>query len=1049
MNIRVFGWFRRFIPKSINGNKEAEADRLSDQGYEQYESGQFKSAVQSWKQASELYRELKDREEEAIALNNVGGAFYSDKNYQLSIEFFQKSLRIFRDIGDRSEESRSLRRIGSSYEFLRDYQQAIRYYQYSLDLSREIDDESGEALSLENLGDVYDELGQFQKAIEYYQSLLSLREKIADRKGKGTSLMKIGNTLSNLKQDQKAIELHQQALEIAREVEDEAGEAFCLGNLGSSYNALGQHEEAVKCQQQSLSILRKIGNRSLEARCLNNLGVTFRDLGYSQQAIESYQQSLKIKRELGNKWEEADTLENLGRTFQSMGQYQLAIGYHQSALEIRRELNDKVGESKSLNNLGIIFDSLGQYQKAVNYYEQALDLARNISDRSTEAFLLNNLGLSFCSQGKYELAANYYQDSLSIKREIGERFKEANSLMNLGDAFRQLRQYQKAIEQHEQALEIYRDFNNSYGEANCLNNLGINFFYLGQYQTSISYYQQSLNIKQRIEHRWGEGLSLSNIGAAFFRDGQLLEAEKNFIDSIEVWEALRQKLDDTQRISIFEEQETTYRLLQEVLVSQDKVGAALEIAERGRTRALVDLLLERSDFSTLGDALEDFASAPSLKGIKEVAIQRETTLVEYSIIYDDLGQESKIYIWVVNPLGEIKFKQVDISFLKQEDITLKNLIFNSRLIIGAEKSKDATILSEVQQDTDHKRQVYLPLKKLYEILIAQIISYLPKSNQGTVTFIPQDALFLVPFAALQDFNNEYLIEKFTITISPSIQVLYLIVQRQKSTDLKIFDLHKSKDDDWFLVVGNPTMPLIPSISGKSVKQLASLPGASAEANAIAALFDTKALIGAEATKVEIEQRMLQARLIHLATHGLLDDIRQLGIPGAIALAPSPNDTGFLTAGDILHLELNAELVVLSACLTGLGNLTGDGVVGLSRCLMAAGIPRLIVSLWSVDDLPTAFLMIKFYNDLKALPSLEPGDIARLLKHAQTWLLSLRTEQAEQELEKLKPYIYKAFSHRSKGLANAYIRRYLHEIKNHAPYPFSSPLYWSAFTAIGL
>jgi CHAT domain-containing protein len=252
-----------------------------------------------------------------------------------------------------------------------------------------------------------------------------------------------------------------------------------------------------------------------------------------------------------------------------------------------------------------------------------------------------------------------------------------------------------------------------------------------------------------------------------------------------------------------------------------------------------------------------------------------------------------------------------------------------------------------------------------------------------------------------------------------------------------------------IVVGNPTMPSIAPVIGEPPQQLAALPAAGAEANAIATFLNTEAILGARATKVAIVQQMPRARLIHLATHGLLDDIRQLGVPGAIALAPFGEDNGFLTAGEILELKLNAELVVLSACVTGLGKLTGDGVIGLSRCLMAAGVPRLIVSLWPVSDLSTAFLMINFYENLKNLSQLKPGDVAKAFNQSQKWLLNLTSEEAKQELEKLKPYIYRAFAGRSKRLAEARINRYLQDICDRAPHPFANPVYWSAFTTIGL
>jgi CHAT domain-containing protein len=162
-----------------------------------------------------------------------------------------------------------------------------------------------------------------------------------------------------------------------------------------------------------------------------------------------------------------------------------------------------------------------------------------------------------------------------------------------------------------------------------------------------------------------------------------------------------------------------------------------------------------------------------------------------------------------------------------------------------------------------------------------------------------------------------------------------------------------------LVVGNPTMPSVSPYPGEAPQQLDPLPGAEQEAKAIAPLFNTQPLIGNPATETAIKPLLPKARMIHLATHGLLDDFRGLG--SAIAFTPSSSDDGLLTAEEILDLKLNAELVVLSACNTGRGRITGDGVVGLSRSLISAGVPSVIVSLWAVLDDSTAFLMTEFYR----------------------------------------------------------------------------------------
>jgi CHAT domain-containing protein len=159
--------------------------------------------------------------------------------------------------------------------------------------------------------------------------------------------------------------------------------------------------------------------------------------------------------------------------------------------------------------------------------------------------------------------------------------------------------------------------------------------------------------------------------------------------------------------------------------------------------------------------------------------------------------------------------------------------------------------------------------------------------------------------------------------------------------------------------------------GESVVNLDPLPGSEREAIQIAKFFNTEALTGSQATKAAVMQKMQRSRIIHLATHGLLQDFKGFGVPGAIALAPSgkPDDVvdGLLTAGEIFDMKLQADLVVLSACNTGGGTITGDGVVGLSRSLISAGVPSVLVSLWAVNDDSTAFLMTEFYRNLQQNP----------------------------------------------------------------------------------
>jgi CHAT domain-containing protein len=237
------------------------------------------------------------------------------------------------------------------------------------------------------------------------------------------------------------------------------------------------------------------------------------------------------------------------------------------------------------------------------------------------------------------------------------------------------------------------------------------------------------------------------------------------------------------------------------------------------------------------------------------------------------------------------------------------------------------------------------LKQLYKILIQPIADQLPTHPQQKVIFIPQGELFLVPFAALQNAQGRYLIEDYTMVTAPSVQVLASTHQRRQ----KIKQITDKKYTP--LIVGNPS----PMPDG-----FAALPGAEVEAQTIAKILNTQPFLRETATETAIQQQLKSASLIHLATHGIFDANEPL--KGAIALAPDQGD-GLLTAEEILNLgyRLNAELVVLSACDTGRGQITGDGIIGLSRAFLVAGIPSAIVSLWPVPDQATAELMRVFYQ----------------------------------------------------------------------------------------
>ncbi|MEG4147172.1 CHAT domain-containing protein [Microcoleus sp. Pol12B5] len=772
---------------------------------------------------------------------------------------------------------------------------------------------------------------QFQAALQSWQQALIIYQEIKDRQSEGGVLGCLGFAYLSLGDYAKAIEYNQQWLSLAREIKDPQSELLALAYLESAYLFLGDNAKVIEYAQQLLAITREIKDRPIEGKALASLGILYLSVGDYAKAIEYTQQWLALAREIKDRQSEVKALESLANAYDSLGDYAKAIEYTQQSLASAREIKDPQIEVKALGNLGLAYNSLGDYAKAIEYAQQSLVIAREIKNRTHEGRALGILGIAYINLGDYAKAIKYAQQSLAIAREIKDRDFEEMALSSLGRAYSSLGDYAKAIE----------------------------------------YAQQSLAIAREIKSPSMEWRTLTYLGGYLLGSGNFPAAEKTLLDSIKISESLRAGLDDANKVPIFETQTYPYLILQRFFIGQKKTNDALEIAERGRARAFVELLASRLAPSA---SVTTTINPPNIQQIQQIAKEQNATLVEYSIVYE------AVYIWVIKPTGEITFRSISPTFfginlreateqtrvsaatgrrgLNEQDTALAEMVRGTREELAglAGDIANKQTANPPASTTANSRIIYPKLQQSYQLLIQPIADLLPTDPNAPIIFIPHQSLFLIPFVALQDPTGQYLIEKHTILTAPSIQILQLTHQlRQKVRQLSLQNN---------LVVGNPTMPKI----GTPPHQLPPLPGSEQEAITIAKILNTRPITGAQATKASIVQQMLKARIIHLATHGLLNEVKRRDLPGAIALAPSGNDDGLLTSSEILDLKLNAELVVLSACNTGRGKLTGDGVLGLSRALISAGVSSIIVSLWLVPDEPTAELMAEFYRQLQRNPN---------------------------------------------------------------------------------
>jgi CHAT domain-containing protein len=607
---------------------------------------------------------------------------------------------------------------------------------------------------------------------------------------------------------------------------------------------------------------------------------------------------------------------------------------------------------------------------AIQLQEQSLKAltsscdAKFSNNQQAQALSLRNQGIAYLNQESVKQdqqaakqAEKLQNQARDLSRKNGDLLGEGRALGNLGEIYFQQGKYREAIEYATKELEISQKLSNLDGQRHAFNVLGWAYYWLKNglknYQEAIRYQQQFLKIAIQLNDRVSQGQALNNLGDAYLQLGEVSEAEAKLRDAIKIWENLRSSsngLDsyDIHKVSFFETQATTYTTLQEVLIRQGKHNEALEIAERGRSRSLVEILARKSQ-----SGLE----SPSIANIQRIAKEQNATLVEYSIVRNGLDsgsglqvKESKLQIWVVSPTGQVNFKEVNLMLPEWQDKSLTQRVTDARTSIGTGRASRGDSIEIVPLPL---AQTESELRSLHRLLIAPIADFLPTDPNAQVVFVPHGQLFLVPFAALQDATGQYLIEKHTLRTAPSIQTLQLT--REKRQRLK-------NQSGEALIVGNPTMPSLAIRDGEVSRQLSPLLGAKQEAENIADLFHTPIFTGAQATKAAVLNKIDQARVIHLATHGILNDSPFWDLPGQVALAPSGQDKGWLGASEIIKRDLSAELAVLSACDTGQGKIVEDGVIGLSRSFIAAGVPSVVVSLWSIPDAPTGELMVEFYKN---------------------------------------------------------------------------------------
>ncbi len=923
-----------------NNDKPSIAVLLNNLGEAYRGQSSYAQALDFYQQALTITREVKNKPEEGIVLNNIGIIYQNRGEYDRALTSLQQALAIHRETKNAAQVGTTLNNIGLIYYSRSQYPQALDSFQQAVKFSREFKNRYLEAISLNNIALTYTAQGEYAQALATYQPALEIAKANDNKVGVAQILVNMGLVYTNQSLYPQALEAYQQGLKVAQEIGDRSIEVSTISSIAEVYLNQSQYAQALESYKAALAKAKTLGNPNLEGQIFGGMGLVHTYRGEYTQALAAFKQGLAVYKQVGSPAGESRTLNNIGLAYIGQSRYAEAIAAYEQSLKIVKAIGDKAGEAVTLGNIGLLYENIGQYDQSLKVLQEALKISQTVGNRSSQGTVLNNIGNIYLRYEQYDRALKTYEQALGILEGVGNQAGIGTTLNNIGEVNRRQGNYARAIAAYEKGLTITRKVGNRAIEGTTLNNIGEVDRLQGNYDRALKSYQQALTILQQVNNKSGEGQTLTNIGYTLFKAGKLESAQQSVEKAIATTESLRPGLSDANKVSIFDTQAGIYTILQQILIARNQPEAALEVSERGRARAFLELLATK-----VAPQSAESVPLPNIDQIRQIAQQQKATLVEYSLVFDEFkvggkvqARESELYIWVVKPTGEVVFRRSDLKPLwQQKNSSLFSLVNNSRQAIPS-RSRGS-------------------LQQLYQLLIQPIADQLPTNPSARVVFVPQGSLFLVPFPALQQANGKYLIEQHTILTSPSIQLL--AVTHRRSIEAQKQPNRQNREG---LVVGNPIMPKVAPELGLPPVQLPSLPAAEQEAKAIALLLKTQAVTGENATKAAIVAKLPSSRIVHLATHGLLDDRRGLG--SAIALAPSGKDNGLFTAEEILDLKLNADLVVMSACNTGRGQITGDGIIGLSRSWISAGVSSVIVSLWLVPDESTATLMTNFYQNMQ-------------------------------------------------------------------------------------
>jgi CHAT domain-containing protein/Tfp pilus assembly protein PilF len=917
---------------------------------------------------------------------------------------YQDALRRWRELGDRRYEMKTLVYLAAINERQENFRRFIELYSQALPIARDLGHRRFEGISLHGLGYGWHKLGEYRKALEYYRQALTIRQSLGAGGEMAHTLAAIGTAHTDLGEANLALDAFRKSLPLARASGNKAQLAFALNSMAWLHIRLAEYQLAINLLQEALPLWRETGNSLGEAAALNLTGMAYSYLFDMQNALSFYNQSIDFAEKSGVRFAAAQAFNNLGFLYWRLQDYDRALASYERSLRYWREIGNRPQELRTLNNLGLLYIQKGDTDKSLELYKAALGDRVDGKYLRTDAPFLSNIGFSHLRRGQveqapeeFQRALEWFQLALPLIRESRDRRMELLALTGEAEAHLMLNQSELALKEIEQAIPI--------GEKIRADITSPTHRVLSQPLMTVVYKQQVHALMRLHQENPSAGYDTLALGASEqYRLRTLLELlsesrielsegiDGGYLTRLRELQLKLESAEDRRSLSL-------YRREADKLAQIEK-----DIEELLRQRDLLDAEIRANH--------PQYAALKMPAPLSPSEIQRQL-LDDGTIMLEYMLSRGRSYIWLITADSISSYCLPQVQIIDRAARRVQELITSSN-----QPDEGATLKEMQARQARRKAEFDLAAQELSRMILGPVAGRLGKKRllivgDGILQYIPFGVLpapesgrageretkrIRNPQSAIRNPQSYTpLIADHEIVTLPSASVLATLrrIRTGRSTAphaLAILADPVFSNDDGRVALNARTQvesiqgpdqsvraaPLAPttkivadverSAAESGVQRFRRLLFSRQEAEAITGLLPAserlEALDFSADRRLALSGKLGEYRILHFATHGLLNN----KIPALSGLVFSLVDekgrplNGFLRLHEIYNLKLNADLVVLSGCQTALGQeVSGEGLIGLTRGFMHAGAPRVVASLWNVNDQATANLMKLFYQ----------------------------------------------------------------------------------------